>query len=328
MNGSTTISVAMCTCNGAPYLRQQLESITAQTHPPNELVVCDDRSTDNTVTILKNYMAGSTFPVHLFFNEHQLGPTNNFEKAISLCTGNLVALSDQDDIWRSDKLEWIADAFARSPQAGAVFSNADVVNEHGDPLGLSLWQDYFNKSDRLKFAEGHATEVLLRHNVVTGATLALRAEFRNLLLPIPSQWLHDAWIALMIAACADIVPLPEPLIQYRRHSQQRIGLRPPRQWLDYPRSRDSYAAVAAHYELARDRLAAFTGQLRHPELVGEIQHKIDHYNFRATLPPQAVQRVPKVLREWLNGGYGRYSNSWRSAANDLFFWIDRTPPAV
>src|SRR5688572_30528777 len=121
------ISVAMCTYNGADFLSDQLESIIAQSRPPDEIVVCDDGSTDETQTLLKQFAAASPVHVTLHFNEKNLGSVKNFEKAINLCTGDVIALSDQDDVWYADKLQLIENVFRAAPKAGLVFSDAEIV---------------------------------------------------------------------------------------------------------------------------------------------------------------------------------------------------------
>ena len=87
----------MGTYNGGPYLREQLDSIAAQTHLPDELVVCDDDSTDRTVAILEDFAATAPFPVRVYVNPKNLGTAKNFERAIGLATGEVIALADQDD---------------------------------------------------------------------------------------------------------------------------------------------------------------------------------------------------------------------------------------
>src|SRR5919199_6162917 len=119
------VSVAMCTYNGERYLQEQLDSIAAQTCLPDELVVCDDRSSDRTLEIIQIFKSKVSFPVHLHINPENLGTIKNFEKAISLCTGDIIVLSDQDDVWKPHKVETILQAFAKNTKAGYVFSNAD-----------------------------------------------------------------------------------------------------------------------------------------------------------------------------------------------------------
>src|SRR5258706_6945784 len=99
-----TFSVAMCTCNGAAYLADQLESIAAQSRLPDELVVRDDASVDDTPAVIQAFAARAPFPVRFERNADRLGSTRNFDGAIAACTGDLIALSDQDDVWHQDKV--------------------------------------------------------------------------------------------------------------------------------------------------------------------------------------------------------------------------------
>src|SRR6266849_5683432 len=117
----------MCTYNGARFLSEQLESIAAQTRVPDELVVCDDGSTDETVEIIKAFVERAPFAVRLEINANNLGSTKNFEKAIGLCQGEIIALADQDDVWYPKKLELLESVFLARPSVGAVFSDADVM---------------------------------------------------------------------------------------------------------------------------------------------------------------------------------------------------------
>src|SRR6266704_3029265 len=98
------ISIALCTYNGARFLPEQLESIAAQTRLPDEMVVCDDRSADETTDIIRTFAKNALFPVRLEINEQKLGSTKNFEKAIRLCHGEIIAPADQDDVWNPQKL--------------------------------------------------------------------------------------------------------------------------------------------------------------------------------------------------------------------------------
>src|SRR4051812_33755133 len=129
MSTLPTISVALCTYNGAKYLPAQLASLVQQTHLPIELIVCDDSSTDATPQILKEFAAISPFSVRLQFNEANLGSTKNFEKAIGLCTGAVIATCDQDDVWLPQKLERIAAVFDKEPDVGLAFSDAILVDD-------------------------------------------------------------------------------------------------------------------------------------------------------------------------------------------------------
>ncbi|HEV8170007.1 MAG TPA: hypothetical protein VGP59_11675, partial [Pyrinomonadaceae bacterium] len=137
-----------------------------------------------------------------------------------------IALSDQDDVWRSDKLQLFENVLNNSPSAGLVFSDANIVDEKLKPLNRRMWDEIgFDTHKRKLLKTGHALEVLVTGWTVTGATMAFRSPFVKLSLPIPEEiaMIHDGWIALTIGAVADVIAIDEPLIQYRQHAQQQIG---------------------------------------------------------------------------------------------------------
>jgi glycosyltransferase involved in cell wall biosynthesis len=220
------ISVAMCTYNGAPFLPAQLESIEKQTRKPDEIIICDDGSSDQTRSLLEKFAKESPISVSLKFNEQNLGSIKNFEQAVRSCTGDIIVLTDQDDVWRTDKLKKIAETFQSEPAAGLVFSDAEIVDEKLEPLNRRMWDEVdFDAHKRKLVRLGRALEVLITGWTVTGATMAFRSNFVKLSLPIPDgiAMIHDGWIALTIAAVAGVVPIEEPLIKYRQHAGQQIG---------------------------------------------------------------------------------------------------------
>ncbi len=118
-SGQNRISIALCTYNGERFLNQQLASMAQQTRLPDELVVCDDRSTDRTLTMVREFAASAPYPVRIFQNEQNLGFAANFERAIRLCQGNLIALSDQDDIWYPIRLQRSEHEFTCPSRSGS-----------------------------------------------------------------------------------------------------------------------------------------------------------------------------------------------------------------
>lgn len=321
--GKQRLSVAMCTYNGAQYLREQLDSIASQTRLPDELVVCDDRSHDDTIEIVKTFASKAPFPVRLTINEENLGSTKNFEKAIELCEGDIIALSDQDDVWHPEKLMRIEAVFSTSPRIGAVFTDAEVVVEDLYPLGYRLWQSVrFSRIEQKRVTKGSAVKVLLKHNVVTGATMAFRAEFKELILPIPASWVHDGWIALIIAFLADLAIIHEPLIKYRQHSKNQIGAirKGFGQQLTKAKQTDSntYITGLNQYMAAHERLLTISNGSYHKEVISQLEAKMAHLHARADMPKRQLQRLPMVIKELVTLRYHRYSNGWKSAAKDLF----------
>jgi glycosyltransferase involved in cell wall biosynthesis len=324
------ISVAMCTYNGADFLPAQLESILAQSRKPDQIVVCDDGSTDETRVLLEKFEKQSPDVILLRFNKKNLGSVKNFEQAISLCNGDVIALSDQDDVWRADKLHVIEKAFNKASTA-LVFSDAEIVDENLKPLNRRMWNEVGFDANRKKLLQnGRALEVLVTGWTVTGATMAFRSGFTNICLPVPDRiaMIHDGWIALAIAAVADVVAIDEPLIQYRQHSRQQIGAPerveagPESRGIDkfetaLKRQNDS-AGLYKILETLEERLVAFTGFYDTQKALSFVGDYAFHLNVRATLPQRRrLNRVPSILRELLSLRYHEYANGFKSAAKDL-----------
>ena len=324
------ISIAMCTYNGAEFLPAQLQSIITQSRPPDEMVICDDRSTDDTRSILETFKNESPIPVILHLNDQNLGSVKNFERAIGLCTGDVIALSDQDDVWRQDKLQLFESVLNRSPAVGFVFSDAEIVDEHLNPLNRRMWDEVgFDAHKRKLVRTGRALEVLISGWTVTGATMAFRSRFVKLALPIPDgiAMIHDGWIALTIAAVAKVVAVDEPLIQYRQHAQQQIGA-PPRketapelssmQAIETAfRRRNSSADLHKILKTLEARLLTHTSEFDTHKALSFAADYAFHLNVRANLPQSRLSRLPRILRELLSMRYHEYANGFKSAAKDL-----------
>jgi glycosyltransferase involved in cell wall biosynthesis len=330
-----TLSVAMCTYNGARFLPEQLRSIAAQTRAPDELVVCDDQSSDDTPRLVESFAASAPFPVRLVRNEERLGSTRNFGRAVSLCRGSLIALSDQDDSWHPEKLERLESAL-ESSGAGLAFCDGEAVDEELRPLGAGVWESIrFGPREREKFRRGEAFDVLLDHNVVTGAAALFRAEFRDLVLPIPlglmhDGWpvIHDGWTALLVSAVADIAAVPERLYSYRQHAGQQLGLRgafegakPAAGVLEAARRGNDFGDELRYLSALYERLSANAGPGRGGRAVKELRARLAHVGARAGMPAPRLGRVPRVLGELLSLRYHRFSNGFASAAKDL--WLRR-----
>lgn len=219
------LSIALCTYNGEPYLREQLKSIAAQTLPPDELVVCDDCSCDRTPEILKEFSESVSFPVHIHLNEENLGPLGNFSKAVGLCQGNWVALCDQDDIWLPDKLERLV---RKMEQLETTHGNETPLLIHADAvvadselrtIAGSLWKFQYTKPEK-----GHSLSRLLSQNVVTGCTALFNRPLWLKARPVPNEaMMHDWWLALVASVFGTIGHVPGPTIHYRQHGLNDTG---------------------------------------------------------------------------------------------------------
>ena len=199
------ISVAMATYNGARYLREQLKSFSTQSRLPDELIVCDDLSDDQSIEILTDFASKAGFEVKVYRNKTRLGLTKNFEKAISLCTGQLVFLSDQDDFWFDTKLEVMERIFNSNPSIMVAIHDQEIADAALKPIGRTLFQSYRAMGCDEKW-------------LTTGCCTVFRAEFARLVIPIPDDLAqHDIWIHLISKTLGVRMAVPDILQLYRRH---------------------------------------------------------------------------------------------------------------
>ncbi|HUR24801.1 MAG TPA: glycosyltransferase family 2 protein [Candidatus Thermoplasmatota archaeon] len=314
------VSVILCTYNGARYLEEQLDSLVQQDRRPDELIVGDDGSTDGTLAILEVFAARSPFSVRLKVNGQRLGSTENFGRAVTRATGDLVLLCDQDDVWHPSKVRTLVDALEADPGLGGCFCDARLVDEQLRPLGR-LWDSSrvgFTPKRRQAMAEGDGFRVLLDRPAVTGACFAFRNPLPAGILPIPPEWVHDAWISLMLAAVSRLQPVDEPLIDYRQHSGAQIGaVRRRRDPLRTRLARVSatFEATARRLELAADRLVTLAGV---PPAVRELARtRANHARHRAGLPRRRLARISPVAHAVADGRYAESGQRWTDALWDL-----------
>lgn len=210
------VSIAMATYNGAKYLRNQLESLYSQTIVPDEVVVCDDCSSDDTCKILEEYRQKKG--LKYFVNETNLGVNKNFEKAIRLCTNPYVAICDQDDVWFNQKIE--------------VLLGKMLEIEKGKPCVISSKSVSFVNSE---IKQSHkcgkdsvgVAATLLRAGNVQGCTLMLNRKMIDLLRPFPKSYkevmMYDCYISFVAASCGIKYNIGQALMAYRHHESNVLA---------------------------------------------------------------------------------------------------------
>lgn len=201
------ISVCIAVYNGAVYLQPQMLSILAQLRATDEVVVVDDASQDNSAELLSGFLDSR---VRVFRNELNLGVFASFEKAMRLAQGEILFLSDQDDLWLPGKVEKIIEAFSLSPEVTLVASDAQIIDESGSVVADSFF------GQRGAFAAGVLNNLF--KNKYLGCTLAFRRSMLQHFLPIPKDVpMHDIWFGLVNAVYGKTHYIDQPLIAYRRH---------------------------------------------------------------------------------------------------------------
>ncbi|MBE9464163.1 glycosyltransferase family 2 protein [Dyadobacter subterraneus] len=201
------VSIALCIYNGEKFMREQLETLVNQTYPNLEIIAVDDRSKDSSLAILKEY--ADKYPFFTFYeNEENLGYVKNFEKAISLCNGELIALSDQDDIWDLDKIRLQVEAIGDSQ---LVYHDSTLIDEKGKPTGKKM-------SDIINLYSGDNPKTFLFFNCISGHSCMIRKDLLPWALPFHKDFFHDQWLAYVAANVGKIEVIHDSLVQYRQHS--------------------------------------------------------------------------------------------------------------
>lgn len=308
------ISIALASYNGAAYIREQLQSFCQQTRLPDELVVIDDGSTDNTVEIVREFAKTSPFPVHIEINPINLGYAGNFNHALSLTTGDLTFLSDQDDVWLPEKIATICAQANANPNIGCLMNDAWLADVNLARTGASKWQ-------QIREAGMPDSEFVM------GCCAAFTRPLLDLLLPIPTAArAHDNWLVGMADQLGLVERVNEPLQLYRRHGRNvsnfhvnrlaRAGWREQLQQklLSIIRRMQSTAGLLSELrsqELILERLSenfsAFEAHLgviplksAHARVTGQVdwlRQRADFYRL-----PRSRRIVP-VLNAWRSGRY-------------------------
>ncbi|MGV1034583.1 MAG: glycosyltransferase family 2 protein [Microbacteriaceae bacterium] len=336
------VSVALATYHGERFIAEQLASILAQTVPVSQIVIADDGSSDATLAVAQEVLAGFTGELLILpAVGASLGVTRNFERALRACTGECIALCDQDDVWHPDKIERMLAVLGDGLLA---CSDARLVGDDGEPLdGDPLLFGGLGMTDRerSRLRAGNAWPVLLRRNLVTGATVLLRRALLGLAGEFPDAWVHDEWLAIVAAAHGGVRLLEMPMIDYRQHGANQIGVRSKLTWriraerLRAPRTERNARLLAraeALVDWARHPPAAAQGApgtvsepagsahmavQRVDGLVADAEQKLAHERVRSALPAARFARLAPVLRERSTGRYDRFGLGSQDVLRDL-----------
>ena len=269
------ISIALCTYNGARFLPDLLHSLSKQTLAPDELIICDDASSDSTVSCIENSLPYQSLPGKVIENKTRIGVLNNYSKAISMCTGDYIALCDQDDIWIPNKLEL---KMQRMKDAESAFGTKMPLLVHSDLSVIDLSGKVISKSffrnRKLKHNFEDPLKVLLAQNFVTGCTILINRPLAELALPIPENAVqHDWWLALFAAAKGKIIFEPSPTVFYRLHDKNVIGPKGFYTWENITRVvklkdlEQKLGNIVKQNDIFKERLTYFSDQSQLVELL-------------------------------------------------------------
>lgn len=219
------VDILMAVYNGKRFLHEQIESILTQDYPHFQIVVRDDGSTDGSVDIIQDYIRQYPDKIRLLESNHSLGAQGNFSTLMQSSNSPYVMLSDQDDVWRYDK---ISKTLAKMKEIEHHVDHSTPVLVHTDLVvvdaSLKLIHPSFWKFSRCNPQRHHDFNRLLVQNVVTGCTCMMNRALLNKALPIPEQTImHDWWLALVASAFGAIGMVPGATMFYRQHQHNVLG---------------------------------------------------------------------------------------------------------
>lgn len=317
------ISIAMATYNGEKYLQEQLDSFLNQTRLPDELIISDDCSTDSTMQILQNFAKDTPFEVKIYQNEQNLGYARNFENALKQTSGDLIFLSDQDDIWFPNKIEFITDFAQQNEQYLLYINDAEICFADGTPTGLTK----LNQTLALGLPEKDFT---------TGCCMAVRKDLKDIALPIPKKFhAHDVWLNRLSHTLETRKVIPVVLQLYRRHGENTSD------WIASRTKKQKSFDLLIYKLMYKDNLdleleqfddeinalrSIISSGLLTESMETKVIQEINKIEVMKLIRTERIKirsmphisRLKYVIKLLLSGDY-RYYSGWQSATKDLLF---------
>ncbi len=313
------VSVALCTYNGEKYVEEQLKTIMAQTRRPDEIVVSDDGSSDRTIEIVDSVLKGSEIEHLILKNVGTHGVVGNFYNAMSNCSGDVIFTSDQDDMWREDKVEVMLRPFEESEKNVLAFSNALLVDGEGRSLGGDLWSTLSFKPEKEK---DDMFGLLLNRCVVTGAAMAVRKSLFELCGIAPKGWLHDGWLAVNAVILGNVCPIDEELLFYRQHGNNVVGakkLTSMQRVKGYFKNGAVMAKTRQERQLRYTAVLDFASERLSEKNTDSLKKCVEFWEGTTKFVSLSKARsVAWIMKNLFNGSYKRYYTGARGAVRDIF----------
>lgn len=322
-----TSSIAMCTYNGAAYLQKQLDSIRNQTRLPDEMVVCDDGSTDQTLEILEQFAQSVPFSVRVIRNGKNLGCYQNFAHCAEMCVGDLLFLSDQDDIWHLEKIERFTAVFEQNSDVGLIFSDAELIDENDRKRNVLLTESWGIRASSLeKRVLRDYFDVLKKSTSWPGMAMAVRRELIQGRFILEDQIPHDSFLLYFVGGFAKEVFLPQPLSNYRVHQtnvskpldKKLFSLK------NFVNREEKRSISEGHLQTAQsilyvmDQCQSYADCRYSAAMQEALRQKARHHLMRYRLRTRQISKWYGIFHEFLNGNYFHYGKGFISMGADIF----------
>ncbi len=334
-----SVSVAMATYNGETHLRAQLESLATQSLLPEELVVSDDGSSDDTLGIVAEFARSAPFEVRFWRNEMRLGFRKNFLKAAGECRSTLIALCDQDDIWRRDKLGMTARCFD-DKSVQLAHHDSTIIDSFGAELGRLrsfAIPALSRRHETDPWFTAYGNTMVFRRGLTAFSDLweqsiSAHSSEETILAGFGERKSHDHWIFLFATECGKVAYVDEPLIFYRQHANnaegwggrtsyfQRWRHRLERREKIYQRCADSASARADILAIAASRSAQkqaceFTRGSSRYRLLAQLYESRARL-YRSKYAPERLQIFAALLRDHAYDGHGAWTFHFKGGIKD------------
>ncbi len=314
------ISVVIAAYRGEKYIAEQLQSIAEQTRLPDEVIICDD--SPDTLTKMEVEKFTAVLPLKYHANIQRLGITANFNRALSLASGDVVFLCDQDDIWYPEKTVTMSNMLDPGGMQ-AVFCDSDITDADNNLCGFTHLQSrgYGFLRDLPPGEWQNQLADCCRRVPAAGHDMAFTRPLLQKLLPLPAlPECHDTYLGTAAAALGAWRLCPQSLGTFRRHgsSASQAG-----------RKMSLTAQLRAAKESVKNNTFAWNAALfqeildRQPDLDDATRSllcaRIKHSANRAAMSRNILFRVPQIYRELRSGNYARFGRGWKNVIQDLFF---------
>lgn len=319
----TRYSVALCTYNGAQYIEEQLRSIIAQTVQPAQIIISDDGSKDDTLSIVQSLLNASGISYIITNNEGEHGVVPNFLNAMRRCTSDVIFTSDQDDVWMPNKAEEMLKVFEADQNAMLVLCDGELVDAELNNLNCTVWNAVGITPQRQQEQEWFS--YLLMVPLVTGAGMAIRKSLLEDVDTIPSAWLHDGWLGWAAVIRQGFRICPQKLFLYRQHGSNVEGMAAQNlfthltNWFANMKEMEKMREIRFN---RYDSLWQKWGQRFDPRQQQELKQCRD---FWCTLKEQKQRnvfaRIYSIIRMYGTGAYNRYYTGLRGMVRDIILCI-------
>jgi len=320
------VSIAMATYNGEAYLQEQLDSFLNQTRLPDEVVISDDHSQDRTLEILLAFKLKAPFEVKIIENDKNKGYKKNFEKVLSQVNGDLIFMSDQDDVWFENKIEKVLKYAADYPKKQVFINDTKITDSTLNPSGRT-------KMDQIRAVNSDMRTMIM------GACSAVRLPFIKICLPIPNYMKgHDDWIHQLAKFCGTRMVIHEPLQYYRIHGKNTsenvfnttkkisllnhffVNIYGTGNSILKLKKKLKYNLKFKEWLLASDtqKLKEFICDYSYPEMIKNLEDETAAIKKRLALyQVKNPGRILKGVKMLMEGDY-TYFNGWKSLIKDFF----------